>query len=403
MLPRLGPFALPHEGERAPELRVVLVADQRIGEVLERGLDAVEHDVGERAQHQRGRVLRVAIVLDGDVEHALGFGEHVARQVEARQIEPAGRALGRRRAGGAGDQLMLPLDELRAAVEAPELLIERHRTGDADAAADLGRFRQREAAGTADLDLVGRQLGRDIVGVRLDHHAVARGERAELDELMALHEAARRAEPGDDDQRVADVRVLELVDRGRLLERNGDAGARGTDDVAADHQRLGRILHLIAERDRPAVALGRDTGEPRPFELEANHLGVAGAGRLGAADAAARLVRQRTEIELVAGVEHQPQRLRALEDRGRRRRAEREAHADAVAMTAQLRHHRTRRVASCVLTRLGGGENRSGGLRGRRGADFGRGRRIVGGLHSRHRLRFRRSHHGGLLLRLRLL
>ena len=217
------------------------------------------------------------------------------------------------------------------------MLTRRPISGDSD---------KRQPAGTPDLDLVGRQRGGDIVGVRLDHHAVARGQRAELDEFLALHEAARRAEPGDHGQRIADLGILELAHRGRLVERNGDAGARRTDDVAADHQRLGRILHLIAERDRPAVALRRDAGEPRPFELEANHQRVADAARLGAADAAARLVRQHAEVELVAvsNTSHSVwARWKIAAGVGA---PNGNSHADAVAMPAQFRHHRPRCVAA---------------------------------------------------------
>ena len=100
-LARLRPFALARIGERAPELRVVLVADHRIAEILERGVGAVEHDVGDGAQHQRARILGGRpLVGDRDVEHRLGLGEHFARQIEAREFEPLRVAPARRRVGG---------------------------------------------------------------------------------------------------------------------------------------------------------------------------------------------------------------------------------------------------------------------------------------------------------------
>ena len=73
---RLRPFALAGERQRAPQRRVVLVADHRIGEVLLRRLDAAEHDVGDGAQHERRRLLGGrALVGDGGVEHGLGLGD----------------------------------------------------------------------------------------------------------------------------------------------------------------------------------------------------------------------------------------------------------------------------------------------------------------------------------------
>ena len=89
---RLRPFAVPGERQRPPQRRVVLVADHRVGEVLLRLIDAAEHDVGGGAQHQRRRILGGrAVVGDRGVEHGLGLGIELPRQIEPREIEPRAR------------------------------------------------------------------------------------------------------------------------------------------------------------------------------------------------------------------------------------------------------------------------------------------------------------------------
>ena len=111
---RLGPFALPRQRERAPQRASLRLAAGRLRQVLQRVGAAPEHDVGDGAQHSGGAVLRGALVGRRDVEHALGFGGQVARQIEARELElrrRAPRLLARRppprsgASGGRGNQL----------------------------------------------------------------------------------------------------------------------------------------------------------------------------------------------------------------------------------------------------------------------------------------------------------
>ena len=78
-----------------------------------------------------GAVLRGALVRRRDVEHALGFGGQIARQVEARELELRRRALRVARPAAARDQLLLPVAEVRLAIEAPGLRIEREQSGPA--------------------------------------------------------------------------------------------------------------------------------------------------------------------------------------------------------------------------------------------------------------------------------
>ena len=101
------PLALPRIGQRAPERRVVLVADSGLAQILERRVGAAEHDIGDRRSTMRGRrPRRSALVGERDVEHALGLGIHVAREIEAREIERALRgAWPPARSAAARDQL----------------------------------------------------------------------------------------------------------------------------------------------------------------------------------------------------------------------------------------------------------------------------------------------------------
>ena len=100
---RLGPVALPRIGDGAPERRVELIADLRIGQLLERIVGPVEHHIGDGLEHGAGDVVGAALIGERHVEHGLGFRRHVAREIEAREIEPRLLALGRaapwRRAG----------------------------------------------------------------------------------------------------------------------------------------------------------------------------------------------------------------------------------------------------------------------------------------------------------------
>ena len=138
------------------------------------------------------------------------------------------------------------------------------------------------------------------------------------------------------------VQPMRLV---RLVERNGDAGAAGADDVAGDDQRLGRARHRLADRDEPAGILRLDAGEARPFELEAHDLRIVLARHRGAADGLALIVAEHADVEHGLGVEHQPQRVGALEHRRGRRRRERKEQPQIVALTPKLGGHRAVGIA----------------------------------------------------------
>ena len=205
----------------------------------------------------RNVLRRRPVVGERDVENALGLGIHVAGEIEARQIEPRRQALVLRRRGRGGDEMRLALDIGGLAVESPKLRIEHHRPQAVAVQQGLQRCRQRQSVGAADDELVGRELDIEVVGERIDHHALGRGQRAEFDEILLVDEAARRRQGGDDEQAVADVGIGDAVHLLRRLEGNGDARAIGADHVADDIERAGRIEDGIADLDRPHRAVGR--------------------------------------------------------------------------------------------------------------------------------------------------
>ena len=208
---RLRPFALAGKGQRAPQRRVVLVADRRIGEVLLRRFDAAEHDVGDRAQHERRRILGGGpLVGDGGVEHGLGLGVHLARKIEARQIEPRARFAP---VNGASAAARTRSNWRRAvfgvAVGAPALGVEGHARGRPFAACGAAASDSVKPPGRARITLSADRLGLEIVGERLHGDALGARQRAEIDEVLALDQAARRSKPGDDQEPVADVGVVQ--------------------------------------------------------------------------------------------------------------------------------------------------------------------------------------------------
>ena len=215
---RLRPFALLGVGERPPQRRIVLIADRRLGEILQRVVGAIHHDLGHRAQHRRGTLLRGrAFVGKRDVEHALGLGIHVAGDIEAREIEPRRQALAVGRRRRRGDQLRLALDIRGLLIETPQLGIEHRRPQAGAAQQGLQRRRQCQTHGAADDDLVRRQLDLDVVGERIDHDSLSRSQHVELDKIALVDEATRRRECGDDHQRIAGVRVVEPVHQMRRV------------------------------------------------------------------------------------------------------------------------------------------------------------------------------------------
>jgi hypothetical protein len=186
-LARLRPFALLRVGDRAPELGFVLVADQRVAEILQGVIAARHHQIGDRAHHDAGGVLGARpLVAERHVEHALGFGVHVAREIEPGKLEPCARALALGRGGRRVEEPGLTIAELGFLVEAPKLRVEHERTIAAGALGDGAAGRQRQPARPSDLDLIVREPDRDVVRERLDREPMDRGERTELDEVLSF-------------------------------------------------------------------------------------------------------------------------------------------------------------------------------------------------------------------------
>ena len=110
----------------------------------------------------------------------------------------------------------------------------------------------------------------------------------------------------------------------------------GADDVARDHERLGRAGDGLADGDEPAGVLRLDAGQARPLELDAHHLRAVLARHGRALDGLALVVAEHADVEHGFGVEHQPERIGALEHRRRRRLREREEQPHVVALAAKL-------------------------------------------------------------------
>ena len=74
----------------------------------------------------------------------------------------------------------------------------------------------------------------------------------------------------------------------------------------------------------------------RMIEFYAHDVGVGRVGEFGAADGAACLAVERAEIDIGIGIEHDPERVGAIEDRRRRRRRERERQFQVGALAGEL-------------------------------------------------------------------
>ena len=144
-------------------------------------------------------------------------------------------------------------------------------------------------------------------------------------------------------------------------------------------ERLDGALHGVADRDRPAVGFGIDAGQARPFEPQPHHLRLVLPRQLGAADGLARIVAERLDVDRRRGVEHEPQRVGALEHRGRRLLGERKEQAQASpcrrnsTATGRLDWRATRRLLLGGLAGRGGFSLRRGArrIRLRFGPGFG--------------------------------
>ncbi len=205
---------------------------------------------------QRSRILLASPGIDQDeIEHALGFRIHPARQIETGQIDPRRRApigLGRSRRSG---ERPLSRDEVLALVLAPLGDIEnRPDRGRRALGRDIGR-RQRQAAGPAEGDLVGRYFGGDVIGIQTNRDAVDRFQQRQLDEILLPDEAANGWRRRDHQQGIAGVRIEKPVQRAVSGQRHRNIGVGGIADVAYRRQRL--RLASASHRQRSASSSRR--------------------------------------------------------------------------------------------------------------------------------------------------
>ena len=291
--------------------------------------------------HQHGSLFGTLLGLGEDeVGHAPRLLIHPARHVEIGKLETGRRPLFGRRGGSGVDQRVQPREKPLFAVLAPFFGVEQrpHRGGRAFGG-DVGR-RQRQSARPAEHHLVGADLGGDIVGIRMNHHAVHGFEQRQLDEILPLDEAAGRRRRGDDDERIAGVGIDQPVHRAGIGQRHADIGERGIGDVAQHRQRQRRSLAAIGKGQRPfravGAALALERGYLRPVEANADGLPFLQRQPADIADDGPALGADRLDIDRRGLVEHQPHGVGAAEQRRGRRRGKGERHAQGVAVAPRL-------------------------------------------------------------------
>ncbi len=223
------------------------------------------------------------------------------------------------------------------------------------------------------MTLSGTRTHGEVVGERLDHHALGRSQRMEFDEILLVDKAARRRQRGDDEELVADVGIGDLVHVLGVVERDRDARPIGPDQIAGDVQRVRRLEDGIADIQRPYRAVGGDAGQARTVELQPHDVGVAALAEIVAANGAARLAVERAQIDRGLGIEHDPQRVGAMKHRHSDGRLEGERQFQVGALLAELDGdlagavglarcgRRRRRGLACFVRHSGRGLRRNGG------------------------------------------
>ncbi len=137
-------------------------------------------------------------------------------------------------------------------------------------------------------------------------------------------------------------------DRRRLPDRRCDAAVAARRTAIVTLARLGPImLRVISSArvgsrtvspisDGPHRPVGGDAGQMRTIELHTHDIGVGGVGEIVAADGAARLAVKRAEIDIGFRIEHDPERVGAVENRGSGRRRERKRQFQVRALAGKL-------------------------------------------------------------------
>ena len=358
--------------------------------------------------HHRG-FLGAALGLRQDqVGDRMRLLIHAARDMEIRKIKPRLRKLverGRRRRVGC-DQRVEACNKIRFLVLAPFLGVEqRLDRGGGALGGDVGG-RQRQAAGPAEHHLVGADLDFDVVGVRMHHQAMDGFQQRQFDEILPLDQPVGRRRRGDHPEHVAGVGIDQAVQLAGIGERHADIGEFGVGDVAHHHQRQWRLLPAVGEGQRPVCAdravVGLERGHLRAIEADADRLALLQRQPADIADDGARLLADRRHVERLCGIEYQPHRIGAAEQRRRGCSGKGERHPQPVAVAPRI--HRGKlflgaNVLGCDCgLRRGFRRRRCGflcgrswccGLGRRRGHLFRRGRSL------RHLLcrRLRRSRH----------
>ena len=144
-----------------------------------------------------------------------------------------------------------------------------------------------------------RDLGGDVVGIRMHGDAVDRFQQRQLDEILALDETADRQRRGDHQQGIAGIGIGEAVHQAGIGQRHGDVGEFGIGDVADRHQGLRRRLHGVGKGQRPFVAgvAAGQRGHLRAVEADADGLALLERKAADVADQRAALDADRLDVE----------------------------------------------------------------------------------------------------------
>ena len=213
------------------------------------------------------------LVGERDVEHRLGFGRHVAREIEAREIEPRRLALGSP-APAAASRINSACRSLNLASRSkPQTWVSNVK------ARKLLRELLLLPSAVDDSD---SPPGRLIMILSTESSAVMSsasgctttpwvdGSARNSTKFWPLRKPRAGPSAVITISRSPMSGSASMMKLARLVERNGDAGAVFADDSARDGERPRRHRDGVADIDDPARPVGLEAHQPRPLQLDAH-------------------------------------------------------------------------------------------------------------------------------------
>ena len=205
--------------------------------------------------------------------------------------------------------------------------------------------RQGQSRRPADRDLVDAKFCRDVIRDRLNNDTVDGGQRAQFDEILHLEKTAYRSERRDNQQPVVDIRIFDSVNGARAVKRNSDACAILADNASRDGKRTRFCRRRVGNIDNPGRTVGFEARHARTCKLDAHDRRAILATLKQYFPHAVVIVRLKCgQIDLRGAVEYEPERVGTLEDRGGRRRSERQFEPQPVTRLLRASDHDCIRV-----------------------------------------------------------